>query len=167
MASTPAPCPGSWCAAAADVLAGAAPGLLQPDDEALRSEGFVRYETPSPFVNFVGGCWVRLGEGGADVALRVLPQLCNTHGTLHGGMLLVLADQVLAMTSKLVTRRSGMTMHVDADLMAGAPEGALVRGSARVLRQTKSTAFLEGHLHQGDEMILRASGLVRLLGEVS
>ena len=127
----------------------------------------MRYETPSPFVNFVGGCWVRLGDGAADVALRVLPELCNTHGTLHGGMLLVLADQVLAMTSKLVTRRTGMTMHVDADLLASAPEGALVRGAARVLRQTKSTAFVEGHLHHGEEMILRASGVVRLLGELA
>lgn len=142
-------------------------GLLQPDDEALRAEGFVRYETPSPFVNHIGGCWVRIGEGGADVALRVLPELCNTHGTLHGGMLLVLADQVLAMTSKLLTKRTGMTMHVDADLMASAPEGALVRGRARVLRQTKSTAFLEGHLYDGDDLILRASGVVRLLGEIA
>jgi uncharacterized protein (TIGR00369 family) len=154
-------------------LAETPPGLLQPDDEALRAEGFVRYETPSPFVNFVGGCWVRLGAGegagqaGADVALRVLPELCNTHGTLHGGMLLVLADQVLAMTSKLLTRRTGMTMHVDADLLASAPEGALVRGRARILRQTKSTAFVEGHLHHGEEMILRASGVVRLLGEAA
>lgn len=155
-------------------MVGAQQGLLQPDDEALRAEGFVRYETPSPFVNFIGGCWVRIGEGagqgagqgGADVALRVLPELCNTHGTLHGGMLLVLADQVLAMTSKVLTRRTGMTMHVDADLLASAPEGALVRGRARILRQTKSTAFVEGHLHHGEEMILRASAVVRLLGEV-
>jgi uncharacterized protein (TIGR00369 family) len=144
-------------------------GLQQPDDDALRAEGFVPYETPSPFVNFIGGCWRRLDAAAAsvEVALRVLPEHCNTHGTLHGGMLLVLADQVLAMTSKLVTGRAGMTMHVDADLLASAPRDALVRGRARVLRQTRSTAFLEGHLFHEHACILRASGLVRLLGEVA
>jgi uncharacterized protein (TIGR00369 family) len=147
----------------AEAAPGAGPGLLQPDDAALRAEGFVRYETPSPFVNHVGGLWVRQEARGVEVALRVLPALCNTHGTLHGGMVLVLADQLLAMTSKLVTRRTGMTMHVDADLMAAAPEGALVRGRARVLRETRSTAFLEGHLFHGEDMVLRASGVVRLL----
>lgn len=141
-------------------------GVTQPDDAALRGEGFERYGTPSPFVNFFGGLWVRPAEGAVDVALRVLPEHCNTHGTIHGGMLLVLADQVVAMTSKLVTGRTGMTMHVDADLLASAPEGALVRGRARVLRQTKSTAFVEGHLHHEEAIMLRASGVVRLLAEV-
>ena len=141
-------------------------GLRQPDDEALREEGFTRYETTSPFVNHVGGCWVRRDEAAVQVALRVLPELCNTHGTLHGGMLLVLADQVLAMTGKLLTGREGMTMHVDADLLASAPEGALLRGRARVLRQTRSTAFLEGHLHLDEAPVLRASAVMRLLGAV-
>jgi uncharacterized protein (TIGR00369 family) len=142
------------------------PGLRQPDDEALREEGFARYETSSPFVNHVGGCWVRRDADGVEVALRVLPELCNTHGTLHGGMLLVLADQVLAMTGKLVTDREGVTMHVDADLLAAAPAGALIRGRARVLRQTRSTAFLEGHLLVDGAPVLRAAAVMRLLGAV-
>lgn len=157
------------------------PGLRQPDDEALRAQGFVPYETPSPFVNFIGGCWQRSDASAqcVDVALRVLPEHCNTHGTLHGGMLLVLADQVLAMTSKLLTRRSGVTMHVDADLLASAPGGALVRGRARILRQTGSTAFVEAHLHavaasdagadsetDPDTLVLRCSGVVRLLAQL-
>lgn len=129
--------------------AGLHAGLRQPDDEALRAEGFERYETPSPFVNFIGGCWQRSDASAqcVDVALRVLPEHCNTHGTLHGGMALVLADQVLAMTSKLLTRRNGVTMHVDADLLASAPRGALVTGRARILRQTGSSAFVEAHLY--------------------
>ena len=126
------------------------PGLTQPDDEALRSEGFVPYVTPSPFVNFIGGCWQRSDPAAraVDVAVRVLPEHCNTHGTLHGGMALVLADQLLAMTSKLLTRRNGVTMHVDADLLASAPSGALVTGRARILRQTGSSAFVEAHLYR-------------------
>lgn len=167
------------------------PGLTQPDDAALRAEGFVPYGTSSPFVNFIGGCWQRrdVPAQAVDVALRVLPEHCNTHGTLHGGMALVLADQVLAMTSKLLTRRNGVTMHVDADLLASAPCGSLVRGRARILRQTASTAFVEAHLHAATvrehaapgrgmppetgtgaaaaegagTMVLRCSGVVRLL----
>lgn len=127
----------------------------------------MRYETPSPFVNFVGGCWQRVTGGGVDVALRVLPEHCNTHGTIHGGMLLVLADQVVAMTSKLLTGRTGMTMHVDADFLASAPAGALLEGRARMLRQTRSTAFVEAHLCVSEEPVLRASGVIRLMGEIA
>jgi uncharacterized protein (TIGR00369 family) len=145
-------------------------GIRQPDDEALRAEGFVPYETPSPFVNFFGGCWKRIDADAAslDVALRVLPEHCNTHGTVHGGMLLVLADQVVAMTTKLLLARTGMTMHVDADLMGNVGCGQLVRGRARILTSTKSTAFVEAHLRgdESDAVILRASGLVRLLGDL-
>ncbi|HSG92011.1 MAG TPA: PaaI family thioesterase [Pseudomonadales bacterium] len=121
-------------------------------------------------MNFVGGCWQRIDAAAAsvDVALRVLPEHCNTHGTVHGGMLLVLADQVVAMTTKLLLGRAGMTMHIDADLMGNVGSGQLVRARARILRQTRSTAFVEAHLHgDGAEApLLRASGLVRLLGEL-
>jgi uncharacterized protein (TIGR00369 family) len=121
-------------------------------------------------VNFVGGCWQRIDADAAsvDVALRVLPEHCNTHGTVHGGMLLVLADQVVAMTTKLLLERTGVTMHIDADLIGNVGVGHLVRGRARILRQTRSTAFVEAHLHgdQSDAVILRASGLVRLLGDL-
>ena len=53
-------------------------------------------------------------------------------------------------------------MHVDADLLSTAPEGARVDGRARVLRRTRSTAFVEGHLYLGEEPILRTAGVVRL-----
>ena len=101
---------------------------------------------------------------GDDVAIAfiVRPEHLNTLGTLHGGMMLALADQIVAMTCKLVTRHNGLTMHVDADLIATAREGDRVDGRARVLRQTRSTAFVEGHLHVADDLIMRTSGVVRL-----
>ena len=38
----------------------AAVGIAQQDDAALRAAGFEPYETPSPFIHFIGGLWCKV-----------------------------------------------------------------------------------------------------------
>ena len=140
-------------------------GIAQQDDAALRAAGFEPYETPSPFIRFIGGLWCKVEADRAFAALRIQDPHCNSFGSIHGGMLLALSDQLIAMSSRLLTGRAGMTMHVDADFLDAAPAGTVLQGEARVLRATRSTAFLEGHWHGEDRQVMRVSGMVRLMGD--
>jgi uncharacterized protein (TIGR00369 family) len=140
-------------------------GIAQEDDGELRAAGYARYETPSPFIHFIGGLWSKVEGERAFVAMRIRDPHCNSFGSIHGGMLLALSDQLIAMSSRLLTGRAGMTMHVNADFLDAAPAGTVLYGEGRVLRATRSTAFLEGHWFGEGRPVLRVSGLVRLMGD--
>ena len=103
-------------------------GIAQQDDAALRAAGFEPYETPSPFIHFIGGLWCKVEADRAFAALRIQDPHCNSFGSIHGGMLLALSDQLIAMSSRLLTGRAGMTMHVDADFLDAAPAGTVLQG---------------------------------------
>ena len=78
-------------------------GIAQQDDAALRAAGFEPYETPSPFIHFIGGLWCKVEDDRAFAAVRIQDPHCNSFGSIHGGMLLALSDQLIAMSSRLLT----------------------------------------------------------------
>ena len=114
------------------------------------------------FGDGVGPLLVRSDESG--FALRARPKHCNARGTVHGGMLMTLADQVLGLTvQRAVGSVDVATVSLNCDLVSGAAVGDLIEGEATITRMTRSIVFVRGRLRCGDRVILTASGLWKRL----
>jgi len=109
----------------------------------------------------------RLPDGRWIYGVRVRPDHCNARETMHGGMMMTLADQVLGLTVDRALENDGLTATVslNCDLIAAALPGDWVEGEAQVVRKTRSIVFVRGTLTRADsgEVLLSASGLWKRL----
>ena len=159
----------------ADFGAGAGPGGAIyrhiPDNP---PEGFKRidFQQGAEVVNYnthVGSLYYRRGAAGtADhfvMGLRVQSWMCNPAGTLHGGMMMTVADLIGGMGAMFVAGIRGKfapTISMTFDFVAPAREGDWVEGRLDLFRRTRSMLFSHVWLSAGDTRILRASCIVKL-----
>jgi uncharacterized protein (TIGR00369 family) len=108
-----------------------------------------------------------LPDGGCVFGMRVRPDHCNARQTMHGGMMMTLADQVLGLTVDRALENDGLsaTVSLNCDLIAAALPGDWVEGEAEVVRKTRSIVFVRGTLRRAEsgEVLLSASGLWKRL----
>jgi uncharacterized protein (TIGR00369 family) len=125
-------------------------------------EGFVLDARHGRFSLHNGPYYVQ-GEG-ADLVhgLRVLDRHLNGAGVAHGGMLAAFMDMILARTAVRGSGRGGFTIRLVADYVGMARRGDWIEGRARMIRQTRTLAFVEGGLSVGRRPVLNASGVFRL-----
>jgi acyl-coenzyme A thioesterase PaaI-like protein len=97
-------------------------------------------------------------------AFRAETQHRNRNGTIHGGMLLTLTDQVLGLTvERALDGQPSATVSLNCDLIGSAHPGDLIEGTAQVTRITSSVVFVLGSLRCSERLILTASGLWKRL----
>jgi uncharacterized protein (TIGR00369 family) len=125
-------------------------------------DGFAPQNLRGPFSLHNGPYFERQSEGLAEQAFYVLSRHCNQMGFAHGGMLSAFVDGLLATSVGRATRSAGVTIHLSIDYLAPAKRGAWVFGEARVTRETQEFAFAEARSHNGENDIVRASGVFRL-----
>ena len=132
-----------------------------PEDKV--PDGFVACDWfDGQFADLVGPLWVRRDAEADLYGFRVEVRHCNARGSIHGGMLMTFADQVLGLA---VTRSVGpvpiATISLNSDFVAGAGPGDWLIGRGEIIRRTRSLAFVRGSLCRGDEVVLSASGVWR------
>lgn len=122
---------------------------------------------PSGFIEANGPLYGRRDGDRFVLGIRIEARHCNPAGTCHGGMLMLLADMLLAMGANVQAKLSRFlpTMHLDCDFLAPAPLGAWVEGRLDVLKVTRSTVFAQGLLTVEGAPILRASAVLKLPAE--
>jgi acyl-coenzyme A thioesterase PaaI-like protein len=130
-------------------------------------EGSEEIETVG-FNNFVGPFY-RLPdpeEGRArQFALVVGEKHMNASGTVHGGMLMTLADMSMGHTARLETgARGGSTVSLNCDFVGPGRLHDVIVSRVRVTRRARTMVFLTAELFAGDRPILVATGLWKLLG---
>ena len=121
---------------------------LAPDDPRRQLFGTVGFDK-----SLAGIELTEVDAGQAVAELTVADHVQNWVGTLHGGAIATIVDDVgtVAIMSADREGRPGVTTDLNVSYFSAAPSGARVRASGRVLKIGRTLAFVEVDLHLLDE----------------
>jgi len=128
------------------------------------SVAFARdYQRKIPFVEHLGIGIEELGEGRARLSLALSPQLTNSLGTAHGGVIMTLLDVALCTAARTLHPDSAGVITIDMSTsFIGGGSGAKLVAEARVLKNGRSIIFAEGEaLNEDGSLVAKAMGTVR------
>jgi len=116
------------------------------------------------FGNLVGPIWHREDDGKLRFGFVVEAKHLNRAGNLHGGMLMTLADQSMAIAAR---RSSGANRHATIELntqfVGGVRLGEFVEAHPEVMRATRSVVFMQVRMYVGDRLVVTASGIWKII----
>ena len=116
------------------------------------------------------GPWFHWAEGALfRQGVRLLPRHCNSRGIVHGGFLCSFADGLAATAVYRGTSKSSVTMKLNTEFLRSAESGDWLQGTAQVVRETRTMAFVEARAWVGegldeasDALVFSASAVFRL-----
>lgn len=120
-----------------------------------------------PFVSHIGVHLVEHGGGRAVVEVELLPELMNSFGSGHGGVIMTLLDVAMALAARSMDPKGigAITVEMKTSFIATC-EGRLV-AEGRCVHSGKSLSFCEGEVRDAaGKLVARASGtfIVRRAG---
>lgn len=126
---------------------------------------FEPLDTKNGFIDLVGPFYGRRTDEGEIIGMRVEPRHCNTLNVAHGGLLATFADFVVTRTASRSRNPPSyaVTVSLNTDFIATAPLGAWLEGRAHIGRIGGSLAFIACDISAEGTLLLRASGVVKLL----
>ncbi len=96
-------------------------------------------EGPSPAGNWLGGILKEAKEGEITVDFVIREEMCNPVGTIHGGMLSLMADEVIGMTTfSLNTEYLYTSVNLVVDFLSNVRQGETVSVKAEVVRKGRN-----------------------------
>ncbi len=125
-------------------------------------EGFVPTTNRGPYTSHNGPYFHKVEGDTFFHGFRVLERHCNSHGILHGGMMMTFADGLLATAVWRETRVRFVTMRMTSDFKGMVRPGDWVEGTGRVTRAARSVAFAEAEIFVGNRLVFGATGLFKL-----
>ena len=117
-----------------------------------------------PFVEHLGIRLVEQSRERAIVSLKRRPELLNSWGAAHGGVIMTMLDLVMSMAVRGHYNISAAVLTVDMSIgfLNASEDDVFAEG--RVLHAGRSTAFCEGEARNADGRILaKAIGTLKLL----
>lgn len=139
---------------------------MSNDKEAVAAarapEGFKLSTSRGPFTTHNGPYFHKVTEAGFAHGFRAVERHCNSHGIVHGGMLMAFGDGVLATAVYRECQRRAVTIRMTSDFVHMVRTGEWVEGTAWVTRAARSVCFVEGEVKTGKQVVLRASGVFKL-----
>jgi uncharacterized protein (TIGR00369 family) len=121
------------------------------------------YQKKIPFVEHLGIDIEELAEGRARLSVALAPQLTNSLGTAHGGVILTLLDVALCTAARTLHPDSAGVITIDLSTsFIGGGTGPRLFAEARVLKNGRSIIFAEGEaLNEDGSLVAKAVGTVR------
>lgn len=87
----------------------------------------------------------------------------NGAGTVHGGMLMSLADIAMSRTARAgTTAANSSTVSLSCDFVSPGKLGDLIEARVRVTRRTRSIVFLSADIVSDGKILLVASGVWKI-----
>ena len=113
----------------------------------------------SAFSENIGLEPVRLGDGEAEVSLKMAKHLRNRGNVMHGGAIFSLMDVTmgLACSSAHGFDRQSVTLECKINYIRAVAEGE-VRCVAKVLHAGRRTLVVEADVLQGDKLVAKGQG---------
>ena len=115
----------------------------------------------SPFIDLVGSIWVKRADGAPWIRFCVEARHANLSGFAHGGVLMTLADIVLAQGVRAHVegpiRLATVSMTVD--FVRAVAVGGWIHGRADVQRGSRQTLFARCSLTLEEQPVVLASGV--------
>lgn len=129
-------------------------------------EGFFSQELIDPFEKFVGPLFEKDEDGQRVVAFRVDERHIGHDGVhAHEGQLMTFADASMGCTAYWDNDHVPCaTLSLQANFLRFPKLGELVECRARFTRKTRSILFVEGAISVGDELVMSATSLWKVLG---
>lgn len=120
-----------------------------------------------PFTEHLGVQLVEMTKEHAVVSLQKRPELLNSWGATHGGVIMTMLDLVMSWAVRGHYGVAGGVLTVDLSLgFMKASMGDKVTAEGRVLHGGKSTAFCEGEARDDKgELLAKAIGTFKLLAD--
>jgi len=129
---------------------------LPADAENISIAGFNKFAGP----------FYRLPDDG-DVrrfAFIALDKHLNGSGTVHGGLLMTLADISMSRTSRLISgAASCSTVALNCDFVGPGRLGDVIESRVRATRQTRTLVFLSAELSAPGRIVTTATGLWKII----
>lgn len=136
-------------------LEGAPPGVPA-------GEGWRHLAGPG-FPSGLGPLWARRFGDGWEYGLAISANHANATGTLHGGVLLALADHAMSLTAwEAAGRRPVATVQLSSQFLRPARPGDFLQIRSTVLRLSRNLVFLQASLtRHGGDLVATADGIWR------
>jgi uncharacterized protein (TIGR00369 family) len=116
------------------------------------------------FSALVGPFWTRVQDGTRRYAFVVEERHLNGNGVVHGGMLMTFMDQSIGMTVwEAIGRKPCATIQLNVQFVSGAQLGDVIEADSSIVRETRSLIFTRGVLRRGDDVVLAADGIWKVL----
>lgn len=127
--------------------------------------GYRLYDPVDPFENGAGPFyWRQQDDGSHHFVLRAEARHCNSHGIVHGGLMMTMADLMLCATAKAATDgQPVVTISMANEFAASATEGELLEATGEIVRGTGSMVFVRGQVHVGARITMSCSAVVKRL----
>ncbi len=121
-----------------------------------------QYHKRIAFIEHLGVKTVALDDGRARVELELRPELMNSFGTAHGGVIMTLLDVALCQAARTQHPDAPgiVTIDMATSFIAGGTGRLVAEG--RVLKPGRSTIFAEAEVRNADgTLVAKAIGTVR------
>jgi uncharacterized protein (TIGR00369 family) len=121
------------------------------------------FQKKIPFVGHLGIEVDSIGDGKAVLSMDLRPELTNSFGSAHGGVIMSIIDVALCTAARSQHPDSIGVITVDLSLQfIGAGKGKLI-AEGRVLKPGRNTVFTEGEVRNADgSLVAKAIGTVRV-----
>lgn len=122
------------------------------------------YQKKIPFIVHLKISTDELGQGTARLSLPIEPQLTNSLGTAHGGVIMSLLDVALCTAARTLHPDSigVVTIDLSTSFIGGANASRLL-AEARVLKDGRSMSFVEAEAKNPDgSLVAKAIATVRV-----
>ena len=124
--------------------------------------GYALYDPVDPFENHAGPFfWAELADGTHHFVLKAEKRHCNSHGIVHGGLLMTMIDLTLVITAKSKPREQLVTVSLNSEFVSSANRGDLIEARGELTRRTRSLVFVRGQVACGDRVLLTASAVLK------
>jgi uncharacterized protein (TIGR00369 family) len=130
------------------------------------AHGWEQIVNHTAFGDLVGPIWHKEENGQPRFAFIVAPKHLNRTGILHGGMLMTLADQAMAMTARAATgSKRHATIELNIQFVGGVKLGEFVVAHPEVVRATRSVVFMQAKMFVGTRTVVTTNGIWKILDE--
>ena len=116
-----------------------------------------------PAEDRIGPFFFRIEGGIVYSAFRVQAHHCNSHASVHGGLLMAFADYTLCIAANEGREESVATVTCSNEFIGPGQAGDLICGVAEVTRRGGSLVFVRAVLSVQDKPILTSSAVIKRL----
>ena len=136
---------------------------FQPPESPPPPADFVPISHTNPFGASIGPIFEKEERSGITRGMYIRPELANSAGIAHGGVLMTFADIVLARGVMQETGGIAVTVRMTSDFMAPVPVGAWLEGQAEISRVTRSLVFVSAELKVRNKVVFTAQATFKPL----
>lgn len=124
--------------------------------------GYTIYDPVDPFENRAGPFfWAQLPDGTHHFIIAAAERHCNSHGIVHGGLLMTMIDLTLVITAKSTPGEQLVTVSLNSEFISSARKGDIIEARGELLRRTRSLSFVRGQVTCGERTLLAASAVLK------